>query len=138
MKPINIATAEQWDVVFDGMEGVVSMPGGTAYWFVKGAPYKWAGKTGTAQVFTIKQTESTRAKIVDERKRDHSWFIAFAPVVDPKIAVSVLVENGGFGSAAAAPIARKVLDAYLLGNQPPADPQKAIPPREANAGPPAT
>ncbi len=116
MKPINIATSEQWDVVYDGMVGAVS-PGGTAYPFlVKPLRYKLAGKTGTAQVFTIKQTENTRAKIVDERKRDHAWFIAFAPADNPEIAVAVLVENGGFGGAAAAPIAQKVLDAFLLGS----------------------
>ena len=113
MKPIDIATPEQWDVVSDGMEAVVI--NGTASAFVRGTPYKWAGKTGTAQVFTIKQTENTRAKIADERKRDHSWFVAYAPATDPKIAVAVLVENGGFGASAAAPIARKVIDAYLLG-----------------------
>jgi penicillin-binding protein 2 len=112
-KPIDIATPEQWDVVSDGMEAVVI--NGTASAFVRGTPYKWAGKTGTAQVFTIKQTENTRAKITDERKRDHSWFVAYAPATDPKIAVAVLVENGGFGASAAAPIARKVIDAYLLG-----------------------
>jgi penicillin-binding protein 2 len=112
-KPIDIATPEQWDVVSDGMEAVVI--NGTASAFVRGTPYKWAGKTGTAQVFTIKQTENTRAKITDERKRDHSWFVAYAPAADPKIAVAVLVENGGFGASAAAPIARKVIDAYLLG-----------------------
>jgi len=115
MKPVDIATPEQWDVVYDGMVGVVSMPGGTAYASGMGAKYKFAGKTGTAQVFTIKQNESTRAKIADERKRDHAWFIAYAPADDPKIAIAVLVENGGFGASAAAPIARKVLDAYLLG-----------------------
>ena len=132
MKPIDIATSEQWDVVSDGMEGVVT--NGTASSFVKGAPYKWAGKTGTAQVFTIKQTENTRAKIVDERKRDHSWFIAYAPAQDPKIAVAVLVENGGFGASAAAPIARKVLDAYLLGPEAAAEPKKAVlPPPEPAA-----
>jgi penicillin-binding protein 2 len=115
MKPIDIATSEQWDVVYDGMVGAVS-PGGTAYPFlVKPLRYKIAGKTGTAQVFTIKQTDSTRAKIVDERKRDHAWFIAYAPADDPKIAIATLVENGGFGGATAAPIAQKVLDAYLLG-----------------------
>jgi penicillin-binding protein 2 len=123
-KPIDIATPEQWDVVSDGMEAVVI--NGTASAFVRGTPYKWAGKTGTAQVFTIKQTENTRAKIVDERKRDHSWFVAYAPATDPKIAVAVLVENGGFGASAAAPIARKVIDAYLLGPDPPA--------RSASAG----
>ena len=117
LKPINIATAEQWDVVDDGMMGAVS-PGGTAYPFlIKPLRYKLAGKTGTAQVFTIKQTENTRAKIVDERRRDHAWFIAFAPADDPKIAIAVLVENGGFGGAAAAPIAQKVLDAFLLGGE---------------------
>jgi penicillin-binding protein 2 len=124
MKPINIATQEQWDVVYDGMVGAVS-PGGTAYASGVGARYKFAGKTGTAQVFTIKQTENTRAKILDERKRDHSWFIAYAPADDPKIAISVLVENGGFGASLAAPIARKVLDAFLLGEEPPAESKKA-------------
>jgi penicillin-binding protein 2 len=125
-KPVDLATPEQWDVVYDGMVGATSMPGGTAYASGLGAKYKFAGKTGTAQVFTIKQTENTRAKITEERKRDHAWFIAFAPVDDPKIAVSVLVENGGFGASAAAPIARKVLDAYLLGVQPPADAKKPL------------
>ena len=81
---------------------------------------------GTAQVFTIKQTDSTKAKIQDERKRDHSWFIAYAPAQDPKIAVAVLVENGGFGAEVAAPIARKVLDAYLLGPQPPTDQKEPV------------
>jgi penicillin-binding protein 2 len=113
-KPIHVANAEQWAVIYDGMIGATSEPGGTAYIAGHGAKYKIAGKTGTAQVFTIKQTENTRAKIVDERRRDHAWFIAFAPADDPRIAISVLVENGGFGAAAAAPIARKVLDAYLL------------------------
>jgi penicillin-binding protein 2 len=115
LKPVDIGTDAQWSVVIDGMEGAVSMPGGTAYASGLGAKYKFAGKTGTAQVFRVKQTESTRAKITEERKRDHAWFIAFAPVDDPKIALSVLVENGGFGASAAAPIARKVLDAYMLG-----------------------
>jgi penicillin-binding protein 2 len=118
-KPINVATADQWNVIYDGMVGAVSA-GGTAYVAGLGAKYKIAGKTGTAQVFTIKQTENTRAKILDERRRDHAWFIAYAPADDPKIAISVLVENGGFGAAAAAPIARKVLDAYLLEPEAPA------------------
>jgi penicillin-binding protein 2 len=118
LKPVNIGTLEQWQVVHDGMEGAVS-PSGTAYPFlIKPLRYKFAGKTGTAQVFTIKQTENTRAKITEERKRDHAWFIAYAPADDPKIAIAVLVENGGFGGAAAAPIAQKVLDAYLLGSDP--------------------
>ena len=120
-KPVdNIATPEQWAVVTEGMEAVV-LPGGTGYASGVNPRYKFAGKTGTAQVFTIKQTDSTKSKIADERHRDHAWFIAYAPADDPKIAVAVLVENGGFGAAAAAPIARKVLDAYLLGADAPAD-----------------
>jgi penicillin-binding protein 2 len=131
LKPVDIATSDQWDVITDGMVGTMSMPGGTGFASGVGARYKIAGKTGTAQVFTIKQTDSTRAKIVDERRRDHAWFIAYAPADDPKIAVAVLVENGGFGAAAAAPIARKVLDAYLLGPDVPADPKKpVVPPAE--------
>jgi penicillin-binding protein 2 len=113
MPPVNLATDEQWGVVFDGMEGAVS-PSGTAHVAGAGAKYKFAGKTGTAQVVTVKQTESTKHVDADVRKREHAWFIAFAPVDDPKIAISVLVENGGFGASAAAPIARKVLDSYLL------------------------
>src|ERR1700676_4556104 len=127
MKPVNIATDEQWSVVFDGMEGAVG-PSGTAHVAGAGAKYKWAGKTGTAQVVTVKQTESTKHKDADERKREHAWFIAFAPADDPKIAISVLVENAGFGASNAAPIARKVLDAYLLGNDASADSQNPVPP----------
>jgi penicillin-binding protein 2 len=111
--PVSLATDEQWSVVFDGMEAAVS-PSGTAHVAGAGAKYKWAGKTGTAQVVTVKQTESTKHKDADERKREHAWFIAFAPADDPKIAISVLVENAGFGATAAAPIARKVIDSYLL------------------------
>jgi penicillin-binding protein 2 len=116
MKPVDIATDEQWSVIFDGMEGAVS-PSGTAHVAGAGAKYKWAGKTGTAQVVTVKQTESTKHKDADERKREHAWFIAFAPADDPKIAISVLVENAGFGASNAAPIARKVIDSYLLADE---------------------
>jgi penicillin-binding protein 2 len=83
-----------------------------------GAEYTSAGKTGTAQVIGIKQNEKYDASKIDERLRDHSLFIAFAPVESPKIALAVVVENGGFGSRAAAPIARTVLDYYLLGRRP--------------------
>jgi penicillin-binding protein 2 len=122
--PINIATDEQWGVVYDGMMGAVYGPGGTAYAVGVGSKYKIAGKTGTAQVIAIKQNEKYHVKDVAERNRDHAWFIAYAPAEDPKIAISVLVENGGFGATAAAPIARKVLDAYLLEGELPAEPKK--------------
>ena len=123
MKPVNMATDEQWQVVFDGMESAVTT--GTAHVAGAGAKYKWAGKTGTAQVVTVKQTESTKHKDADERKREHAWFIAFAPAEDAKIAVSVLVENAGFGATNAAPIARKVIDSYLLSDEPAAAPPPA-------------
>jgi penicillin-binding protein 2 len=83
------------------------------------AEYTSGGKTGTAQVIAIKQNEKYDESKVAERHRDHSWFIAFAPVEDPKIALAVIVENGGFGARAAAPIARQMLDYYLLGKLPP-------------------
>jgi len=91
---------------------------GTGRAAFQGVPYKVGGKTGTAQVVGIKQNEKYDEKRVAERHRDHSLFVAFAPAEKPRIALAVLVENGGFGAAAAAPIARQVLDFYLLGKVP--------------------
>ena len=96
----------------------VTKPGGTAARAGAGAAYVFAGKTGTSQVIAMKQDEKYDAKKVAERFRDHALFIAFAPAGEPKIALAVLVENGGAGSATAAPIARQVLDYYLLGKLP--------------------
>ena len=96
----------------------VMQPGGTAAQAGAGAPYAFAGKTGTAQVVGMKQGEKYIESQVAERNRDHAWFIAFAPADKPKIALAVLAENGGHGGAVAAPIARKVLDYYLLGKIP--------------------
>ena len=96
----------------------VTQPGGTAAQASAGAPYTIAGKTGTAQVVGMKQGEKYDASKIDERHRDHAWFISFAPVEKPRIAVVVLAENGGHGGGTAAPIARKVMDYYLLGKVP--------------------
>jgi len=112
---VQLGTAEPWEVIFDGMVATVTR--GTARAAATGATYTLAGKTGTAQVFTVAQNEKYDEKNVQERLRDHSWFIAFAPAESPRIAVAVLVENGGFGATAAAPIARKVMDMYLLGKE---------------------
>ncbi len=90
---------------------------GTGAKAFRGAPYEAAGKTGTAQVFSLKGAEY-RASAIHERLRDHALFIAFAPVEKPVIALAVLVENGGFGATSAAPIARLVLDYYLAGKHP--------------------
>ncbi len=91
---------------------------GTGRIAFRGAEYQAAGKTGTAQVIGIKQNEKYDEKKVAERHRDHSLFVAFAPADKPKIAVALIVENGGFGAQAAAPIARQVFDYYLLGKLP--------------------
>jgi penicillin-binding protein 2 len=96
------------------MEAVVNGPRGTARKIGLDAPYRIAGKTGTAQVFTVGQNEKYNEKDITERMRDHALFIAFAPAEDPQLAVAVLVENGRSGSGTAAPIARKVFDAWLL------------------------
>jgi penicillin-binding protein 2 len=111
---IRNVTPQQWQIVMEGMVGTTKY-GTAAYTAGKGAAYTIAGKTGTAQVFTVGQNEKLdNQKTVSERLRDHSWFIAFAPAEAPRIAVAVIVENGGFGSAAAAPIVRKIMDTYLL------------------------
>lgn len=104
--------------VLDAMVDVnVSGTGKRAF---KGAPYSVGGKTGTAQVFSLRGQRYVEGR-VRERLRDHSWFVAYAPAENPKIALAVLVENGGFGAQSAAPIARQVIDYYLL-NQPVAAP----------------
>jgi penicillin-binding protein 2 len=104
-------------LVKSAMEAVTK-PGGTAAGASYGAPYRLAGKTGTAQVIAIKQGEKYDAKKVSEYNRDHAWFIAFAPADKPRIALAVLAENGGHGGSTAAPIARKVMDYFLLGKEP--------------------
>jgi hypothetical protein len=111
---IKTVSAEQWQIVTEGMAGTLRY--GTAAGFAgKNMTYTIAGKTGTAQVFTVARNQSLdNQKTVSDRLRDHSWFIAFAPAEHPRIAVAVIVENGGFGSALASPIARNVMDTYLL------------------------
>lgn len=96
----------------------VARPGGTAAAAGAGAAYTLAGKTGTSQVVGIKQGEKYVENKIQERHRDHALFIAYAPAENPKIAVSVLVENGGHGGSSAAPIARLVMDYFLLGKLP--------------------
>ena len=96
----------------------VTHPGGTAVYANMGTPYQIAAKTGTAQVIAMKQGEKYVAKDVSERNRDHAWYIAYAPADKPRIALAVLVENGGHGGDTAAPIARKAFDYYLLGKEP--------------------
>jgi penicillin-binding protein 2 len=114
---------QKWvDVVKAAMVDV-TRPGGTAAQAGAGAAYTFAGKTGTAQVVAMKQGEKYDEKKVAERHRDHALFVSFAPAESPKIALGILVENGGHGSGTAAPIARTVLDYYLLGKVPDKKPE---------------
>lgn len=113
----------------------VTLPGGTAASVGANAGYSIAAKTGTAQVIGMKQNEKYNANLIAERHRDHALFIAYAPADDPKIALAVIVENGGHGGSAAGPIARKVMDYYLLGKLPEVElPQeKVVKPNESLA-----
>lgn len=111
---IPLRQESDWDGITTAMVNVTSASYGTARASAAGAPYQIAGKTGTAQVRGIGQKEVYNAARVAKHHRDHALFIAFAPADAPQIAVALIVENGNSGSGTAAPIARKVFDAYLL------------------------
>lgn len=106
---------DDWEFVVDSMEEVMHGRRGTARRSGAGASYRMAGKTGTAQVFSLAQDEEYDADEIRERLRDHALFVGFAPVDDPEIVVSVIVENGGGGSSTAAPVARELFDAWIDG-----------------------
>ncbi len=110
-------SAANWQVVHDGMVAV-NQPGGTAADAFRGATYTTAGKTGTAQVFTVGQNQTYDAADVAKHLRDHALYVVYAPADQPVIAIALIVENAGFGGMAAAPIARKALDYHLLGVYP--------------------
>ncbi|GAA3922663.1 penicillin-binding protein 2 [Litoribacillus peritrichatus] len=112
---IQLNDPKNWDLMFDAMKDVMHGPRGTARRSGYKAKYKIAGKTGTAQVVGIAQDEEYDETKLSKWHRDHAWFMGFAPLDDPKIAIAILVENGGGGSSMAAPIGRKIFDAHLLG-----------------------
>ena len=97
--------------------GLVNKVGTGARLFAN-APYTSAGKTGTAQAVSMGQNVKYNARLLEEHKRDHSLFSAFAPLEEPRIAVAVIVENAGFGAAAAGPIVRRIFDYWLMGQYP--------------------
>lgn len=113
---VELNNPDSWQVIVDAMVAVTT--GGTATRAARGATYSIAGKTGTAQVYTVGQQEQYDEETVAERLRDHALFVAFAPAEKPRLVVAVLVENGGHGSSVAAPIARAIFDAYMAGQQP--------------------
>lgn len=102
-----------WDTVIQGMHQVMQGARGTARAAGANAEYQMAGKSGTAQVFSVAQEDEYDEDEIELRLRDHALFVAFAPLEDPRIAVALIVENGSSGSRVAAPIARQVMDQYL-------------------------
>src|SRR5450830_1367409 len=117
-KPANIA------IIKNALIGV-NLEGTSSASF-RGAPYTSGGKTGTAQVVQIKQNEKYVASKMEERLRDHALFTAFAPAENPKIALAMIVENAGFGAQSAAPIARRVIDFWLLNQYPSGEDIQAV------------
>ena len=111
---VSIKNERHWDLIIDGMISVMHGKTGTARRSAADAEYRIAGKTGTAQVFSLKEDEEYDAEKLERKLLDHSLFIAYAPVENPQIAVAVIVEHGGSGSKTAAPIGRKIMDAWLL------------------------
>ena len=111
--PVSVTNKRNWTEVHDAMVNVTEGKRGTAK-RIRTPLYRIAGKTGTAQVFTVKQDEEYDEEKIAKKFRDHALFVAYAPADAPQIAVAVIVENGGHGGSTAAPIARKLMDAYLL------------------------
>lgn len=116
---IQLANDNWWNRVYSGMEKVLTGSEGTARRTGVGLEYRMGGKSGTAQVFSLGQDQRYNADELEERLRDHALFMAFAPIEDPQIAVSVIVENAGGGSTHAAHLARAMTDAWLLEDEAP-------------------
>jgi penicillin-binding protein 2 len=123
---------EHVQLVMKAMHGVTQE--GTSTRVFSGAGYQSGGKTGTAQAVGVRQNEKYNASKLEEHRRDHSLYTAFAPLDNPTIALAVIVENAGFGAAAAAPIARRVIDYELLGRYPSVEDIALT--REGKSGPP--
>jgi len=130
------ASDYHWAQIIDAMTSVVHGKTGTGRGISKDIRYRMAGKTGTAQVFSLSQDEEKPdLENLDKKLRDHALFIAFAPVAQPRIAVVVIAENGGSGSRVAAPVARSVIDYYLTGKRYQPEPEAPKPPSTAPTAP---
>lgn len=110
---VPVSDPQNWQTILDGMDLVVNGLRGTARSVAVDAHFRTGGKTGTAQVYQLAEDKKDEQEEVPEHLRDHAWFIAFAPVDAPRIAIAVVVEHGGGGSTAAAPVARATLDVWL-------------------------
>ncbi|MGC3871927.1 penicillin-binding protein 2 [Halomonas sp. GXIMD04776] len=111
---IELAKEEWWDLINTAMEDVMTGSEGTGRRSGQDLAYRMAGKSGTAQVFTLANDERYNAAELEERLHDHALFIAFAPIEKPEIAIAVIIENAGGGSSHAGPLAREMLDAWLV------------------------
>jgi penicillin-binding protein 2 len=116
LPPVRLRQPEHWDQIIQPMINSVHRSNGTAYWstgrFIRG--YTLAGKTGTAQVFGLAEDEEYDEEGLAKHLRDHALFVGYAPAEAPQIALAVISEHGGSGGQVAAPIAREVIDYYLL------------------------
>ncbi|KIQ31087.1 MULTISPECIES: penicillin-binding protein 2 [Pseudomonas] len=131
MPNIVLHDPREWEQVNEGMQMVMHDPRGIARDAAKGAQYRIAGKSGTAQVVAIKQGERYNRLKTLERNRDNALFVGFAPAEHPKIVVSVTIENGEAGGRVAGPVVREILDAWLLDNDGKLKPQYAAPTKPA-------
>ncbi|RKZ36285.1 MAG: penicillin-binding protein 2 [Gammaproteobacteria bacterium] len=118
LKAVRLRNKNNWEQVVAAMEDVVHGGRGTARRVSRGIEYRMAGKTGTAQVISIAEDEEYEEDKIAKAFRDHALFVAFAPAAGPRIAVAIVVENAGSGSKTAAPIARKVIDHFLVRQRP--------------------
>lgn len=129
VESIPVSDEQNWQTIITSMRNVVHGIHGTARGINRNIKYTAAGKTGTAQVFGIAQDEEYNKEDIAKKLQDHALFIGFAPVINPRIAIALIVENGGSGGSVAAPIARKVMDQYLL-HLPAEESNTAIPSKE--------
>jgi len=118
---IGDAKSPYWSLVRHAMFGMANAPNGTGYKYFHTAPYGIAAKSGTSQVFSLKQNQVYNAKMTPMRLRDHIFYTAFAPFNDPKVAVALILENGGNEGVTAAPLMRNILDHIFV-------PEAAAPP----------
>ena len=129
LSTVSVPEPADWDYVLNAMHEVITNPRGTAHGIDKGLDYPMAGKTGTAQVTSVYHSDFAPEQNIPWKLRDNALFIAIAPIERPTIAVAVVVEHGGGGASAAAPIARKVVDAWMHGDDMPESPEKTDVPR---------
>ena len=113
LKPIAIKDETNWQNILQAMHGTVNQPHGSGFRAFSGATYVSAGKTGTAQLFSVGQNEKYKAENVSERLRDNAMYVGFAPYDDPEVTITIVLENAGFGGANAAPMARNMMDFYF-------------------------